>query len=80
MYAGGTPYPNAHLPKNVAPPFLNSVKNMAKMDMDMDQVSEQLIEEVRKYRHLYDSSSAEYEDYQMAANSWERFPPTLCHR
>ncbi|XP_059398601.1 uncharacterized protein LOC132130803 [Carassius carassius] len=38
--------------------------------MEMDQVTERLVEEVRKYSHLYDSSSAEYKDCQMAANSW----------
>ncbi|KTG41953.1 hypothetical protein cypCar_00043415 [Cyprinus carpio] len=36
----------------------------------MDQVTERLIEEVRKYSHLYDSSSGDYKDCQMAANSW----------
>ncbi len=35
----------------------------------MDQVEERLIEEVRKFGHLYDSSSPQYKDYQMAANS-----------
>ncbi|CAM4596822.1 unnamed protein product [Leuciscus chuanchicus] len=38
--------------------------------MEMDQVTERLVEEVWKYSHLYDSSSAEYKDCQMAANSW----------
>ncbi|XP_042607267.1 uncharacterized protein LOC122142017 [Cyprinus carpio] len=38
--------------------------------MKMDQVTERLIEEVRKYSHLYDSSSGDYKDCQMAANSW----------
>ena len=36
----------------------------------MDQVEERLIEEVRKYDHLYNSSSAHYKDCQMANNSW----------
>ncbi|CAM4310221.1 unnamed protein product [Leuciscus chuanchicus] len=37
----------------------------------MDQVEERLIEEVRKYDHLYNSSSAHYKDCQMANNSWK---------
>nr|XP_055059300.1 transcription factor Adf-1-like [Misgurnus anguillicaudatus] len=40
------------------------------VNMEMDQATERLIEEVRKYSHLYDSSSPNYKDCQMAANSW----------
>ncbi|CAK6979878.1 transcription factor Adf-1-like [Scomber scombrus] len=36
----------------------------------MDQVEERLIEEVRRYEHLYNSSSKNYKDSQMANNSW----------
>ncbi|KAM9836054.1 uncharacterized protein ACBR49_019734 [Aulostomus maculatus] len=36
----------------------------------MDQAEERVIEEVRKYDHLYNSSSKHYKDCQMANNSW----------
>lgn len=36
----------------------------------MDQADERIIEEVRKYDHLYNSSSRHYKDCQMANNSW----------
>ncbi|XP_034534680.1 proline-rich protein 12-like [Notolabrus celidotus] len=36
----------------------------------MDQADERLCEEVRRYPHLYDSSSVHYKDCQMAVNSW----------
>ncbi|CAK6980959.1 hypothetical protein EYF80_034348 [Scomber scombrus] len=36
----------------------------------MDRVEERLIEEVRKYDHLYNFSSKNYKDCQMASNSW----------
>ncbi|XP_062296542.1 uncharacterized protein LOC134001023 [Scomber scombrus] len=36
----------------------------------MDHVEERLIEEVRKYDHLYNSSSKNYKDCQVASNSW----------
>ncbi|XP_055076355.2 uncharacterized protein [Misgurnus anguillicaudatus] len=36
----------------------------------MDQVEERLAEEVRKYVHLYDTTSSHYKDAQMASNSW----------
>ncbi|KAJ8014484.1 hypothetical protein DPEC_G00040710 [Dallia pectoralis] len=43
----------------------------------MDQVEERLIEEVRKYDHLYDSSSAHYKDCQMANNSWKEIAQSI---
>ncbi|XP_057688198.1 uncharacterized protein LOC130913538 [Corythoichthys intestinalis] len=36
----------------------------------MDQVEERIVEEVRKYNHLYNSSSKHYKDCEMANNSW----------
>ncbi|XP_057708856.1 uncharacterized protein LOC130927215 isoform X2 [Corythoichthys intestinalis] len=36
----------------------------------MDQVEERIVEEVRKYDHLYNPSSKNYKDCQMASNSW----------
>ncbi|XP_029372282.1 uncharacterized protein LOC115052351 [Echeneis naucrates] len=36
----------------------------------MYQVEKRLIEEVRKYEHLYNSSSPHYKDCQMTQNSW----------
>ncbi|KAJ7986682.1 hypothetical protein DPEC_G00342430 [Dallia pectoralis] len=43
----------------------------------MDQVEERLIEEVRKYDHLYNSSSAHYKDCQMANNSWKEIAQSV---
>ncbi len=43
----------------------------------MDQVEERLIEEVRKYEHLYDSSSPQYQDCQMAANLWQEISTNI---
>ncbi|KAM9425016.1 uncharacterized protein KZ484_006475 isoform 1-T3 [Pholidichthys leucotaenia] len=43
----------------------------------MDQIEERLTEEVRRYKHLYDSSSPHYKDYQMAANSWKEISLNL---
>ncbi|XP_057702311.1 transcription factor Adf-1-like [Corythoichthys intestinalis] len=37
----------------------------------MDEADEMLIEEVRKYDHLYNASSRHYKDSQMARNSWK---------
>lgn len=36
----------------------------------MDQLEERLIEEVRKYDHIYNISSKNYKNCQMANNSW----------
>ncbi|KAL7404308.1 hypothetical protein ABVT39_012875 [Epinephelus coioides] len=40
-------------------------------------MEERLIEEVRKYVHLYNSSSAHYKDSQMAANSWKEISQNI---
>ncbi|XP_039616255.1 transcription factor Adf-1-like isoform X1 [Polypterus senegalus] len=45
-------------------------KIMEPSEVNMEQTEERLAEEVRKYAHLYDSSSQYYKDYQMVANSW----------
>ncbi|XP_069373540.1 uncharacterized protein [Paralichthys olivaceus] len=37
----------------------------------MDQLEERLIEEVRKYDHIYNTTSKNYKDCQMANNSWQ---------
>lgn len=36
----------------------------------MDHADKMIIEEIRKYDNLYDSSSRHYKDGQMANNSW----------
>lgn len=38
---------------------------------------ERLAEEVRKYRHLYDTSQREYKDFQKMNNSWKEISQTL---
>ncbi|XP_072095034.1 uncharacterized protein [Mobula birostris] len=43
----------------------------------MDQIEERLMEEVRKYVHLYDSSSPDYKDCQMASNSWKEISTNI---
>ncbi|XP_072125854.1 uncharacterized protein [Mobula birostris] len=43
----------------------------------MDQIEERLIEEVRKYVHLYDFSSPDYKDCQMASNSWKEISKNM---
>ncbi|XP_076004479.1 uncharacterized protein LOC142998387 isoform X2 [Genypterus blacodes] len=36
----------------------------------MDLIERRLAEEVRKYEHLYDTSSRKHQDYQVVVNSW----------
>ncbi|KAG5269777.1 hypothetical protein AALO_G00206000 [Alosa alosa] len=36
----------------------------------MHDIEERLVEEIRKYEHLYDSSSPDYKDSQMVADAW----------
>ncbi len=43
----------------------------------MDQVEERLIKEVRKYVHLYDSSSPNYKNCQTAANLWREISTNI---
>ncbi|XP_072920592.1 uncharacterized protein [Hemitrygon akajei] len=47
------------------------------LSVKMDKIEERLSEEVRKYVHLYDSSSPDYKDCQMASNSWKEISKTL---
>ncbi|KAK2822806.1 hypothetical protein Q5P01_022871 [Channa striata] len=44
----------------------------------MTKFEERLCEEVRKYRHLYDTSVREYRDPQRKSNSWREISRTLC--
>ena len=37
----------------------------------MENFDEQLVAEMHKYRHLYDSSMKEHRDSQMAKKSWK---------
>lgn len=37
---------------------------------NMHDIEERLVEEIRKYEHLYDSSSPDYKDSQMVADAW----------
>ncbi len=43
----------------------------------MDQIEERLAEEVRRYAHLYDTSSSKYKDTQMACKSWREIATNL---
>ncbi|XP_047435833.1 transcription factor Adf-1-like isoform X2 [Mugil cephalus] len=44
----------------------------------MDRFEAKLAEEVRKYDNLYDTSSKEHKDTQMANNTWKEVARTLC--
>ncbi|KAF3698615.1 hypothetical protein EXN66_Car014302 [Channa argus] len=44
----------------------------------MTAFEERLCEEVRKYRHLYDTSVKDYRDHQMTNKSWREIAKTLC--
>ncbi|XP_051782858.1 transcription factor Adf-1-like isoform X2 [Erpetoichthys calabaricus] len=56
---------------------VQSRKNMEASSVNMEQTEERLAEEVRKYAHLYDSSSQYYKDYQMVANSWSEIAANI---
>lgn len=43
----------------------------------MDSFEEELADTVRKYSHLYDSSSADYKDIQKSRNSWREIAQSL---
>lgn len=43
----------------------------------MDSFEEALAETVRKYSHLYDSSTADYKDIQKTRNSWREIAESL---
>ncbi|XP_072108227.1 uncharacterized protein [Mobula birostris] len=43
----------------------------------MDHIEKRLMEEVQKYVHLYDSSSPDYKDCQMASNSWKEISKNI---
>ncbi|XP_028680973.2 transcription factor Adf-1-like isoform X3 [Erpetoichthys calabaricus] len=54
-----------------------SPSNWSEIKVNMEQTEERLAEEVRKYAHLYDSSSQYYKDYQMVANSWSEIAANI---